>query len=120
MVAFNSPAQSSSSLRSPWVTFLKPARRTRSDRLGCLNIRRREHRPHNLEEALCRKRAKADFLVDTGVPLEDSVFGPGSGVAQAAPAADIKALQAKIGELTLENDFLEGALSKAGLLSAKR
>ena len=28
--------------------------------------------------------------------------------------------QAKIGELTLENDFLEGALYKAGLLSAKR
>jgi transposase len=27
---------------------------------------------------------------------------------------------AKIGQLTLENDFLEGALSKAGLLSAKR
>ena len=26
----------------------------------------------------------------------------------------------KIGELTLENDFLEGALTKAGLLSAKR
>jgi transposase len=29
-------------------------------------------------------------------------------------------LQAKIGELTLENDFLERALSKAGLLGAKR
>ncbi len=27
---------------------------------------------------------------------------------------------AKIGELTLENDFLEGALTKAGLLSARR
>jgi hypothetical protein len=27
---------------------------------------------------------------------------------------------AKIGELTLENDFLEGALNKAGLLIAKR
>ena len=26
----------------------------------------------------------------------------------------------KIGELTLENDFLEGALTKAGLLSARR
>jgi hypothetical protein len=26
----------------------------------------------------------------------------------------------KIGELALENDFLEGALTKAGLLSAKR
>ena len=36
------------------------------------------------------------------------------------PAVDVKALHAKIGELTLENDFLEGALSKAGLLSAKR
>ena len=29
-------------------------------------------------------------------------------------------LHAKIGELTLENDFLEGALSKTGLLGAKR
>jgi transposase len=29
-------------------------------------------------------------------------------------------LHAKIGELTLENDFLESALSKAGLLSANR
>lgn len=32
---------------------------------------------------------------------------------------DIKELHAKIGELTLENDFLERALSKAGRLSAK-
>ncbi len=30
------------------------------------------------------------------------------------------ALAAVIGELTLENDFLEVALTKAGLLSAKR
>ena len=37
-----------------------------------------------------------------------------------APPIDVKALHAKIGELTLENDFLEGALTKAGLLSAKR
>jgi transposase-like protein len=33
---------------------------------------------------------------------------------------DLKTLHAKIGQLTLENDFLEGALTKAGLLSAKR
>ena len=39
---------------------------------------------------------------------------------EAAPAVDLKALHAKIGELALENDFLSGALSKAGLLSAKR
>jgi transposase len=47
------------------------------------------------------------------------VFGAGSG-GPTPPAIDVKALHAKIGELTLENDFLEGALSKAGLLSAKR
>ena len=42
------------------------------------------------------------------------------GAAEAVPAVDVKVLHAKIGELTLENDFLAGALSKAGLLSAKR
>ena len=36
------------------------------------------------------------------------------------PAVDIKTLHAKIGELTLENDFLQGALIKAGYLSAKK
>jgi transposase-like protein len=36
------------------------------------------------------------------------------------PAVDIKALHAKIGELTLENDFLEAALGKAGVPSARR
>jgi transposase-like protein len=46
------------------------------------------------------------------------VFGPGGGAVH--PAIDVKSLHAKIGELTLENDFLEGALTKAGLLSAKR
>jgi transposase len=54
--------------------------------------------------------------------LEDAaanVFDPGGGGAT-QPAVDVKSLHAKIGELTLENDFLEGALSKAGLLSARR
>lgn len=49
-----------------------------------------------------------------------NVFGADAGEKSSAPAIDIKALHAKIGELTLENDFLEGALNKAGLLSAKR
>jgi transposase len=44
----------------------------------------------------------------------------GGGTVEAAPAVDLKLLHAKIGELTLENDFLAGALGKAGLLSAKR
>jgi hypothetical protein len=47
------------------------------------------------------------------------VFAVGS-TAPITPAVDVKSLHAKIGELTLENDFLEGALTKAGLLSAKR
>ena len=48
------------------------------------------------------------------------VLGPdGNGAAQ-LPAIDVKSLHAKIGALTLENDFLEGALTKAGLLSARR
>jgi len=33
---------------------------------------------------------------------------------------DIQRMEAKIGQLILENDFLESALIKAGLLSAKR
>jgi transposase-like protein len=44
----------------------------------------------------------------------------GGGAAETAPAVDLKVLHAKIGELTLENDFLAGALGRAGLLSAKR
>ena len=44
----------------------------------------------------------------------------GGATASQAPPVDLKALHAKIGQLALENDFLEGALSKAGLLSAKR
>lgn len=43
------------------------------------------------------------------------VFGT-SLKAEAEPAVDVKTLHAKIGELTLENDFLSGALGKAGLL----
>ena len=48
------------------------------------------------------------------------IFGSGSAGLEAAPAVDVKVLHAKIGELTLEVDFLAGALGKAGLLSAKR
>ena len=43
-----------------------------------------------------------------------------TGRARSRRRCDLKALHAKIGELALENDFLAGALSKAGMLSAKR
>src|SRR6478609_6931168 len=55
------------------------------------------------------------------------IFGPGGGT-PATPAIDVKSLHAKIGELTFtptggaqrQDSFLEGALTKAGWLSAKR
>ena len=46
------------------------------------------------------------------------VFGAGAGSVE--KPVDVKVLHAKIGALALENDFLEGALSKAGLLNARR
>lgn len=50
-----------------------------------------------------------------------SVFGADGATEAAEPAVDEKTLHAKIGELTLANDFLAGALGQAGLLpSAKR
>ena len=45
------------------------------------------------------------------------VFG---GTKPTVDTPDLKTLHAKIGQLALENDFLEGALTKAGLLSATR
>lgn len=55
-------------------------------------------------------------LVDAAAEL----FGSGGAISEATPAVDVKTLHAKIGELTLEVDFLAGALGKAGLPSAKR
>jgi transposase len=48
------------------------------------------------------------------------VFGREGKAVKSEPNIDVKTLHAKIGELALENDFLETALTKAGLLSAKR
>ena len=44
------------------------------------------------------------------------VFG---GAAEKDAPVDLAPLHAKIGQLALENDFLNSALTKAGLLSAK-
>ena len=53
--------------------------------------------------------------------LEDAtgVFGAPAKV-ELEPRVDVKTLHAKIGELTLENDFLSGALGKAGLSPSAR
>ena len=46
-----------------------------------------------------------------------AVFDGGGKV---EPPMDLQALHAKIGRLALENYFLEGALTKAGMLSARK
>jgi hypothetical protein len=48
------------------------------------------------------------------------VFETGAAPTPADAAGTIRALHAKIGQLAVENDFLEGALNKTGLWSAKR
>lgn len=47
-----------------------------------------------------------------------TVFGEGEEAKDAGPS--IAELHAKIGELTMENDFLSGALGRMGGTSAKR
>lgn len=46
------------------------------------------------------------------------VFGAGRAP-QREPAVDVKQRHAEVGELTLENNLLYGALTKAGLPSAR-
>ena len=47
-------------------------------------------------------------------------YANGEDKAEEQAKVDVTRMQAKIGELALANDFLESALVKAGLLSAKR
>jgi len=54
-----------------------------------------------------------------GQLLEHAVDAFGGNADRPEPV-DLAPLHAKIGQLALENDFLEGALTKAGLLSVKR
>ncbi len=60
-------------------------------------------------------------ITDWKTRLQEGAIGFfGEGKAEEQVKVDVTRMQAKIGELTLENDFLETALVKAGLLSAKR
>jgi transposase len=59
-------------------------------------------------------------ITDWKTQLVEGAAGVFGGNPLPEPVTDLKALHAKIGELTLENDFLEGALIKAGMLSARR
>jgi transposase len=71
------------------------------------------------DEQKTRRTHSAAFLGENQL-LSRAADVFGGEQATAEPAIDLKALHAKIGQLALENDFLEGALIKAGMLSAKR
>lgn len=61
------------------------------------------------------KQWKDQLLGGVTDGIDDKPKGPKE------PEIDAKSLHAKIGQLTLEDDYLEGALDKAGLLpSAKK
>jgi transposase len=60
-------------------------------------------------------------ITDWKTRMQEGAAGVfGEDKAEQQVKVDVTRMQAKIGELTLENDFLETALIKAGLLSAKR
>jgi transposase len=65
-----------------------------------------------------QNKQRKDHLLDSA---EDVFGGSGKGPREAeTPPIVVETLLAKIGELTLENDFLSGALVNAGMVSAKR
>lgn len=78
------------------------------------------------EKTLAELAAQFDVHANVIKTWRDQLLEGAAGVfgenkPDAPPPIDVKELHAKIGQLALENDFLSGALGKAGLLaSAKR
>ncbi len=78
------------------------------------------------EKTLAELAAQFDIHANVIKTWRDQLLEGAAGVfgedkPDVPPPVDVKELHAKIGQLALENDFLAGALGKAGLLaSAKR
>jgi transposase len=73
--------------------------------------------PTRSSSGVRRNRKTIRWIVfPTNQLLEGATGVFGDPPKEEAPAVDLKELHAKIGQLALENDFLSGALSKAGLL----
>jgi transposase len=77
------------------------------------------------EKVLAELAAELDVHANVIKAWRDQLLEGAAGVlcdgkTDTPPTVDLKELHAKIGELTRTNHFLAGALTKAGLLSAKR
>ena len=59
-------------------------------------------------------------IIDWKNQLLANAAGAFGGTGKAEPDVDVKSLHAKIGQQSLEIDFLEGALNNAGMLSARK
>ena len=92
--------------------------------------RTRQHSKSRWPWQLCvRARQCRSYVVSSNCTQIGLPSGKSSGLAHAADAleagakpmkvVDLVLLHAKIGQLTLKNEFLERALTKAGLLRAK-
>ena len=69
---------------------------------------------------LCREfELHSTQIVEWKRQLLDGAAGVLGAGGQASVPVDLAPLHAKIGQLALEDDFLERALTKAGLLSAR-
>ena len=104
--------------RRPW----------QDDRAGTIarHSRRKRRCPRSKVRRLIELAQEFDVHPNQIKQWRDQLLEAATGVfgapakAELEPGVDVKTLHAKIGELTLENDFLSGALGKAGLSPSAR
>jgi transposase len=97
--------------------------RTKSQNTECLQKRRSPYTAIQGDKTLSQLAEEFEIHANQIIEWKKHLLASASSVFGAsvmAESVDLKPLHAKIGQLTLENDFLETALTKAGLLSVRK